>query len=146
MIQTDCREMTLDEQLALSSSISEGLQGRWVALVNGNKIVIDEFLGKVSASEVSTLVRGFVSKRKYAKYFTVDAEGERFTVHTPDPLARNRGSKAAGLPDNLLKCPHLLNRHSLSGAVERPSALALLLGESPSAKRVKLRTSCSRAS
>jgi hypothetical protein len=106
MIQIDCSEMTLDEQLALSSSISEGLQGRGVALVNGSKIVIDEIQGKVSASEVLTLVRGFVSKRKDAKYYSVDAEGERFTVHTPDPLARNRGNKVAGLPDNLLKCPH----------------------------------------
>lgn len=107
MIQVDCREMTLDDQLALASAISDGLGGRGVALVKDSKVVVDA-LAEVEVGDVLRIVQGFASKRKDAKYYSVESEGDLVTVHTPDPLARSRGRKDTGelLPDNLLKCPY----------------------------------------
>ena len=105
MIVVDCSEMTLDDQLALASAISDGLGGRGVALVKDSTLVIDA-MSKVGAGEVLGLVRSFVSKRKDARYYSVEPDGERISVHTPDPLSRSRGRKDTGqlLPENLLKC------------------------------------------
>jgi hypothetical protein len=108
LIEVDCSEMTLDDQLALASAISDGLGGRAVALVNHDKLALDTMSNKVSVGEVAGVVRGFVSKRKDAKYYSVEEDGEEIKVHTPDPLARARGRKDTGqlLPDNVLKCPY----------------------------------------
>lgn len=107
MIEVDCREMAVDEQIALASAISDGLGGRAVALVKDAMIVIDALSGTVPASEVLPLVRDFVSKRKDAQHYSVELKEGIIFVHTPDPLARSRGRKDTGqlLPPNLLKCP-----------------------------------------
>ena len=107
MIEVNCSEMTVDEQIALASAISDGLEGRGVALVKDASIVVDPIAGSISQGEVLGLIRGFVSKRKEAKRYSVEAEGESIIVNTPDPLARSRGRKDTGqlLPPNLLKCP-----------------------------------------
>ena len=106
LITVDCSEMTVDEQLALASSISDGLAGRGVALVKDSNIVLDA-ISDVRPDEVIALVRRFVSKRNDAEHYSVESDGERVAVHTPDPLSRSRGRKDTGLllPDNLMKCP-----------------------------------------
>ena len=99
--------MTVDEQIALASAISDGLAGKGVALVKDTKLVLDTLSGKISSGDVLALVRRFVSKRREAQLYSVEAHGDKITVHTPDPLARSRGRKDTGqlLPPNLLKCP-----------------------------------------
>lgn len=106
MIEVDCSEMDLDEQLALASAISDGLGGRGVAMVKDAKVVVDE-LARLSPAAVVGLVRAFVAKRKDPGHYSIEARGDRIEVHTPDPLARPRGRKDTGqlLPPNLLKCP-----------------------------------------
>lgn len=108
MIKVDCSEMTLDDQLALASAISDGLGGRAVALVKDDKLVLDTLSNKVDVGQVASVVRGFTSKRKDARYYSVETDGDEVKVHTPDPLARSRGRKDTGqlLPDNLMKCPY----------------------------------------
>ena len=107
MIQVECKEMTLDDQLALAASISDGLEGRAIALVKDDKIVLDTMANTVTTDEVLDIVRAFVSRRKDSQHYFVDLNGDDILVHTPDPLARSRGRKDSGqwLPDNLLKCP-----------------------------------------
>ena len=105
MIEVDCREMTVDEQLALSGAITEGLAGRAVALEDGTKIVLDTVSGKVPPQEVATMIRGFFSKRKDQGGYSLDVDGDKMVVHTPDPLARSRGRQHPGLPDNVYQCP-----------------------------------------
>jgi len=107
VIQVECKEMTLDEQLALAAAISDGLDGRGVALVKDDKIVLDSMSNAVTTGEVLAVVRAFVSRRKDAEHYSVDSNGEDIVVHTPDPLSRSRGRKDSGqwLPDNLMKCP-----------------------------------------
>ncbi|MDG6909411.1 MAG: hypothetical protein JRN08_03490 [Nitrososphaerota archaeon] len=107
MIKVDCSEMTLDDQLALASAISDGLGGRAFAFVKDDRLALDTVSGKVTTGEVAAIVRGFVSKRKDARYYSVELDGDEVRVHTPDPLARSRGRKDTGqlLPENLLKCP-----------------------------------------
>jgi len=99
--------MTLDEQIALASAISDGLGGRGMALVKDNEIAIDTISGQVSANDVLHLVKDFVSKRRDAQNYSVESVGDEIKVHTPDPLARSRGRRDTGqlLPPNLLKCP-----------------------------------------
>ncbi len=108
LLEVDCSEMTLDDQLALASAISDGLGGRAVALVKDDKLALDTMSNKVTVGEVADVVRSFVSKRKDAKDYSVETDGDEVKVHTPDPLARARGRKDTGqlLPDNLLKCPY----------------------------------------
>ena len=107
LIQVDCSEMTLDDQLALASAISDGLAGKGEALIKDSKVVVDA-ISKVDAGEVVRIVQGWVSKRKDAGHYSVESDGDRVVVRTPDPLARSRGRKDTGqlLPDNLLKCPY----------------------------------------
>jgi len=107
LIQVDCSEMTLDDQLALAAAISDGLEGRAVALVKDDKIVLDTMANTISTGEVLKIVMGFVSRRKDPQHYSIDSNGDDIVVHTPDPLARSRGRKDSGqwLPDNLLKCP-----------------------------------------
>ena len=106
MIEVDCSEMTLDEQLALASTLTEGLSGRAIALVKDSEIVFVP-LTRVGSGEVLAFVKSFVSKRKDAQHYSIEATNDEIVVHTPDPLARSRGRKDTGqlLPDNLLKCP-----------------------------------------
>ena len=106
MIQVECSEMDFDEQLALASAISDGLAGRGMALVKDARIVVDP-VGKVSSSDVLSMVKTFVSKRKDPQLYHVAVDGDLIVVHTPDPLSRARGRKDSGerLPPNLLKCP-----------------------------------------
>lgn len=108
VIEVDCSEMTLDDQLSLASAISDGLGGRAVALVKDDKLVLDTMSNEVGVDEVANLVRGFTSKRKDAQHYSVETDKDDVKVHTPDPLARSRGRKDTGqlLPDNLLKCPY----------------------------------------
>jgi len=106
MITIDCHELTVDEQLALAAAISDGLMGRALALVKDTQIVLDPLLNQdPDSSEVATVIRGFLSKRKEAEHYSFETDGERFVVHSADPLARARGRKTMSLPANVLKCP-----------------------------------------
>jgi hypothetical protein len=106
VVTVDCHELTQDEQLALAGELTGGLQGSAVALVNDSRIVFDQLSGrKVDAAEVETLVRAFVSRRKDAKYYAVETQGDTILVRSPDPLARGREGKRPDLPPNVLKCP-----------------------------------------
>jgi len=106
MLELDCHELTLDEQLALASSISDSLAGRALALVSDSKIVFDTLSGStLRPDEVETALRAFISRRKDAALYSVEGNGETLTVHSPDPLARGHGRKEGQLPGNLLMCP-----------------------------------------
>ncbi|MDG6902528.1 MAG: hypothetical protein JRM80_11310 [Nitrososphaerota archaeon] len=106
MIEVDCSEMDLDEQLSLAAAVSESLGEKGVALVKDAKLMVDAF-SAVSVAEVARAVGAFVAKRKDAAHYSVETKGDAITVHTPDPLSRSRGRKDTGelLPPNLLKCP-----------------------------------------
>ena len=109
MVSIDCRELTFDEQLALASDLSDQLGGKDVALIKGTSIVLDEISGTPpTVGRLGSIVQGFVAKRKDARYYSVETDGDRIVVHSPDPLARSRGRKDTGqsLPPNLLKCPY----------------------------------------
>jgi hypothetical protein len=106
MISIDCHEMTVDEQLALAGELTGGLQGRAVALVKGEEIVLDEISSeKVGPEEVEAVVQAFVSRRKDAEFYSTERDSAHIVVHSSDPLARGRGRKGGQLPPNLLQCP-----------------------------------------
>ncbi len=107
MIEVDCTEMTLDEQLAMASAISEDLAGDAVGIIKDTKIVLDILSERISVSDVEDVVVRFVSRRKESQHYSLEVNGASIVIHTPDPLARSKGRKDSGqmLPPNLLHCP-----------------------------------------
>jgi len=106
MLETDCPEVTVDEQLALAGDLSDSFQGKVVALLSGEKIVFDTIEGPPPAEQrIEQLVSDFISRRKESQYYSIERTGKTLVVHSADPLARERGRKQTGLPDNVLKCP-----------------------------------------
>jgi hypothetical protein len=106
VITIDCRELTVDEQLALAGEITGSLQGRAVALARGEEIVLDEISSeRVRPEEVQAVIQAFVSRRKDAEYYSVERDSAHIVIHSSDPLARGRGRKGGQLPPNLQKCP-----------------------------------------
>jgi hypothetical protein len=106
LISIDCSELTTDEQLALAAAISDGLGGAAIALVRDTEIVLDSISNqKPDHSQVETIVKQFISRRRDSQYYSLEREGDRFVIHSPDPLVRARGRRKDTLPENLLKCP-----------------------------------------
>ena len=102
----DCRELTLDEQLALAAKISESLLGQGIALVNGGKIVFDSFHeGPFDDKAVESVVSEFVATRKEHEFYSFERVGDSLTVHSADPVAALKRRPTEKLPPNLLKCP-----------------------------------------
>lgn len=61
----DCSELAMDEELALRSRISDSLQRRGIALVNGEKIISDLFVeGQMDERGVESAVSEFVARKK----------------------------------------------------------------------------------
>ena len=106
MLTIDCHELTVDEQLALASALSEDLQGEALAFVRDDDIVFDVISGKgVDVARAFAVAKDFVARRKDAQYYSIERDGERLIVHSADPLARSRERKRPDLPANILKCP-----------------------------------------
>lgn len=106
VIQIDCHELTLDEQLALAAAISDELHGKAIALIRDVKILIDPLKkDKTEPTEVEAIARHFLSRRKDALHYSVERVGDSLLIRSPDPIARARGRKMAQLPGNLLQCP-----------------------------------------
>jgi len=106
MLLIDCRELTVDEQLALASSLSDNLEGRAIALVRDADIVFDVMSGKaLDEVQIEGLVRKFISKRSGSQHYTIERTGDTLVVHSADPLARGRGRMEGRLPANLQQCP-----------------------------------------
>jgi hypothetical protein len=106
VIRIECKELNTDEQLALAAAISDGLEGSAIALVKDTGIVLDPMKNEdPDPSRVESIVKSFLSRRKDSQYYTLERNGTRFVVHSPDPLARARGRRKSNLPENVLKCP-----------------------------------------
>lgn len=102
----DCKELTLDEELALAAKISDSLNGKGVALVNGDRIVFDPF-GESAIDEraVESVVSDFVARRKGSEFYSIERVGGSLVVHSADPVAASRRRPTEKLPPNLLLCP-----------------------------------------
>jgi len=104
----DCKELTVDEQLALAGALSDAFEGRVFALVKDETIVFDTIHAPgPQKQEVEEIVGRFLSKRKDSSYYSSQWDGSTLVLHSADPLARSRGRKDSGqmLPPNLPKCP-----------------------------------------
>ncbi|MDV3243897.1 MAG: hypothetical protein LYZ66_01830 [Nitrososphaerales archaeon] len=107
MILVDCSELSADEKLALASQISDRLEGVAIALIKGEDIVLDELSDeKPDPSLVKDTVADFISRRKDARYYSMEVVGERIIVHPADPIAAMRRKAQNQLPPNLKKCPY----------------------------------------
>jgi hypothetical protein len=106
LLTVNCHELSVDEQLALASALSDEFQGRVIALVRDEDIVFDSITGSPpNDAEVERVVRSFIGRRKEAEHYSLTRNGEVLIVHSADPLARARGRRSVGLPPNLLQCP-----------------------------------------
>ncbi|MGP8126142.1 MAG: hypothetical protein ACLQEQ_09840 [Nitrososphaerales archaeon] len=102
----DCSELSMDEELALASEISDSLKGQGVALVNGGKIIFDSFgEGPLDEKAVESVVSEFVAGRKGREFYSVERIGDSLAVHSANPMEAPRRRPTEKLPPNLLKCP-----------------------------------------
>lgn len=106
LISIDCVELTANEKLALATWISTALEGKAVALAKGDDLVLDELTPeKVQPASVQRLVEEFVRRRSDPTGYSVEIDGEKVLVHSPDPAAAMKNKREDQLPPNLLKCP-----------------------------------------
>jgi hypothetical protein len=107
LAEIDCKELRVNEQLALAGAVTEFLAGRGFALAKGRTIVIDDLLGtKIDVETVKEAVTQFLARRKDSGHYSLEIEGETIVVHSPDPIAAARPEKMNQLPPNLYKCPY----------------------------------------
>ena len=106
MLEVDCTELSTDETLALAASLDDSLEGRVVAFVKGDSIALDQIgEDRVRVEELVQAVNKFIAARKDAAHYSVETEGEKVTVRSPDPVAAKAGKRPARLPDNVWACP-----------------------------------------
>ena len=116
----DCGELTMDEELALASAISDSLNGQGVALVDREKVVIDFFgKGQLDETTVETVVSAFVTEKKGRELYSVERVGDSLVVHSADPVAASRKRATEKLPHNLLKLGDSLLVNSSGPAASR---------------------------
>ncbi len=102
----DCSELSMDEELALASEISDALEGKWVAVVKDEKIVFGPVMGgDLDEAVVESRIVNFIGRRKEHEFFSVERKGDTFFVHSADPIAAQEHRAQPGLPPNVLKCP-----------------------------------------
>jgi len=106
LIAIKCTELSTDEQLALAEAITVGMEGKALALMKGDEIVLDQLGAHLLATgEVELIVRNFVSKRNDPTHYSVEVIGDMIVIHSPDPIRAMRERRNPTLPDNVFKCP-----------------------------------------
>ncbi len=122
-VHIDCRELTMDEELALASEISDSLNGEGIALVDGEKIVFDFFgRGRLDERAVESVVSAFVAQRKGHEFFSVERVGDSLVIHSADPVVAMRRRTTEKLPPNLLRLGDSVLVNSSDPAVSRKRA------------------------
>ncbi len=107
MIEVDCSELSADEKLALASEISDSLEGKAIALVKMDSIVLDQLTNdKVDIEAMRPIVSDFISRRKVAAHYSFEVNGDTILVHSADPIAASHRKTENTLPPNLKQCPY----------------------------------------
>jgi hypothetical protein len=107
VIKIDCAELSNDEMLALAAEVSDSLEGRALALVKLESIVFDQLTSeKLDVDTVRAIVTDFISRRKGARYYSLEVHGETIVLHSADPVAASRRKGEVALPPNLKQCPY----------------------------------------
>ncbi len=91
--------------LALASAISDGLEGKGVAIVKDDKILVDQLSGsKISVAAVVSVVEGFVARRKDPTNYSLEVSKSDIIVHSRSlPKAGGKGT-IRRLPPGFLQC------------------------------------------
>ena len=107
MLSIDCGELSADEMLALASEVSDRLEGRALALVKTDSIVLDQLGDEpVGIETLQPIIRDFISRRKEGQYYSTEVDGEKIIVHSADPVAASKRKTEKTLPPNLMQCPY----------------------------------------
>lgn len=107
VISIDCHELTADEKIALASEISDSLEGRALALVQLESIVLDNLTGQeLGIDAVTPIVQDFISRRKEGPFYSMEVHGQTIVVHSADPVAASKRKTEPTLPPNLMQCPY----------------------------------------
>lgn len=107
MLRVDCAELTADEKLALASEISDTLDGKAIALSQGDHIVLDQLTDEaVTVGSLQPIISDFLSRRREGEHYWSEVEGETIVVHSADPIAASHRKVENTLPPNLRQCPY----------------------------------------
>ena len=106
MIRVDCSELSGETRLALAQAISEGLDGRGIALLESDGIAIDALSGpEVGVDEIQSILKSYISSRKDASVYVVESEGKHVVVRSSVPVSAKEKRIGEKLPPGLFKCP-----------------------------------------
>lgn len=107
MIKVDCSELSGATKLALAESISDGLGGKGVALLDGNDIAIDTLSGpELGAARIQSLVTSYLSGRKDKSAYHIEDKGNLIVVHSSETVSTHEKKVSSQLPPGLLQCPN----------------------------------------
>jgi len=99
--------------LALASLISDDLDGKGVAIVKDDKILVDQISkANISVASVLTMVEAFVAKRK-------DPTKYSFEVSRSGILIHSRNLREAGYKKGIRRLPPGFSQCSLCGFLTR---------------------------
>jgi len=105
LIGVDCSELTGDEMLALASAISDGLNGKGVAIVKDDKILVDQIRGsKISAAVVIPILEAFVAKGKDPARYSLEVSKSSMIVHSRNPRREGSKKEIRRRPPGFLQC------------------------------------------
>lgn len=106
VLEVDCAELSNDEKLALASEISDKFEGKVLALIKRDIIVLDQLTDKkIDIGTLKPVVVDFASRRKDSEYYSLEVIDDRIIVHSADPVAASRRKTEKTLPPNLKQCP-----------------------------------------
>ena len=91
--------------LALASEISDGLDGKGVAIVKNDEILVDQMSGsKIPVAAVKPVVESFVARRKDPTNYSLEVSKSGIVVHYKG-LPKAGGKEAIRrLPPGFLQC------------------------------------------
>ena len=106
MIKVDCSELNGETKLAIAEAISSGLDGKGVALLDGDYVAIDTFSGPdIGADRVQSILRSYISGRKDASQYRVEGDGKHIVVHSSVVVPPKERRVEERLPPGLFQCP-----------------------------------------
>jgi len=106
MIKVDCSELSGETKLAIAEAISNGLDGKGVALLDGNYVAIDTLSGPdVGADRVQFILKTYISGRKDASTYWVEGDSKHIVVHCSMVVPSKEKRVEERLPPGLFQCP-----------------------------------------
>jgi len=90
----------------MAEAISNGLDEKGVALLDGNNVAIDTLSGPdIGADRIQSILRSYISGRNDASAYRVEGDSMHVVVHSSVPVSAQKRRVEERLPPGLFQCP-----------------------------------------